>query len=289
MTSYLYETYDVFTDTRFGGNPLAVLPDARGLDTALCQAIAAEFNYSETTFVFPPSDPANTALVRIFTPRGELPFAGHPNIGTAIALARGGRDRCGVLRFEEAAGLVVLEVMRNPQGEAVAARLEAPQRLRTGAHFDTAIIAHAAGLATADVLTALHPPITAGVGVDFVIAEVDGEALTRATSNAAAHAAIDRRFHLCLYARTGDATARMRMFAPNDGIAEDPATGSAAVAIAALLCERTQADRIELAISQGVEMGRPSRLEAEAWRHGDEVRAAVAGGCVAVMRGELDL
>ena len=289
MTSYAYETYDVFTDTRFGGNPLAVLPDAGGLDTAACQAIAAEFNYSETTFVFPPADPANTARVRIFTPRGELPFAGHPNIGTAVALARAGRDRDGVLRFEEQAGLVVLEVSRTPQGEAVAARLEAPQALRTGATFEPATIAGAAGLATADVLTGLHPPVTAGVGVDFVIAEVDGAALARASGDAACDAAIGRHFHLCLYARTGAGSARMRVFAPNDGIAEDPATGSAAAALAALLCERSATDRIELAISQGIEMGRPSRLETEAWRTATGIRAAVAGACVPVMTGVVQI
>ena len=289
MTAYDYETYDVFTDTRFGGNPLAVITDARGLSSAQMQAIAAEFNYSETTFVLPPDDTANTAQVRIFTPRSELPFAGHPNIGTAVALARAGRDRDGVLRFEEAAGLVVLDVLRNPQGDAVAARLEAPQPLRIGAGFDVPAIAGAAGLAPDDILTTLHAPLTAGVGVDFVIAEVTGDALTRAQGDAAVHASICARFHLCLYARTGAGSARMRMFAPNDGIAEDPATGSAAVALAALICQRSGVEKTELTITQGVEMGRPSRLEAAAWRAQDGVRAAVAGGCVPVMRGVIEV
>src|ERR1700687_821586 len=114
MTQIAYETVDVFTEQRFGGNPLAVIPDARGLGSADMQRIAREFNYSETTFVEPPADPANTAKVRIFTPASELPFAGHPNVGTAFVL---GRMRSvfdnavgDVLRFEEAAGLGPVEL-----------------------------------------------------------------------------------------------------------------------------------------------------------------------------------
>src|SRR5919107_5021605 len=106
MPAFRFVTVDVFTDRRFGGNPLAVFPDARGLSDADMRALAAEFNLSETTFVLPPEDPANTARVRIFTPAGEIPFAGHPNVGTAFVLAREGHGREGVLRFEETAGLV---------------------------------------------------------------------------------------------------------------------------------------------------------------------------------------
>ncbi|MFJ5368287.1 PhzF family phenazine biosynthesis protein, partial [Bosea sp. CER48] len=106
MPSYPYETVDVFTDKPFGGNQLAVFTDARGLSDAQMQALAAEMNYSETTFVLPPEDPANDARVRIFHRTAEMPFAGHPNVGTACVLARHGRDRDGVLRFEQMAGLV---------------------------------------------------------------------------------------------------------------------------------------------------------------------------------------
>src|SRR5260221_11224051 len=118
-----FTTVDVFTDRKFGGNPLAVVSDARGLSTEQMQAIAAEFNLAETTFVLPPKDPAHTAHVRIFTPKAELPFAGHPNVGTAFVLARMGRggDR---LVFEEIAGLVRLDVTREG-GTGVATGLAA--------------------------------------------------------------------------------------------------------------------------------------------------------------------
>ena len=106
MPDYAYATVDVFTERRFGGNPLAVFTDARGLDGATMQALAAEMNYSETTFVLPPDDPAHTARVRIFHRTAEMPFAGHPNVGTGWVLAQAGRAKDGVLRFEEIAGLV---------------------------------------------------------------------------------------------------------------------------------------------------------------------------------------
>ena len=109
MPSFSFVTVDVFTDRRFGGNPLAVFPDARGLSDADMQALAAEFNLSETTFVLPPADPANTARVRIFNRRAEMPFAGHPNVGTGWVLAKQGRATNGTLRFEEIAGLVEIE------------------------------------------------------------------------------------------------------------------------------------------------------------------------------------
>src|SRR5689334_24208633 len=125
-------TVDVFTDRRFGGNPLAVVLDGRGLTTPQMQSIAAEFNLAETTFVLPPKDPAHTAEVRIFTPRAELPFAGHPNIGTAFVLAQQGNANGRVVSdpivFEEKAGLVKLDLIRNG-ASVVGARLTAPQPL----------------------------------------------------------------------------------------------------------------------------------------------------------------
>src|SRR5260370_16923259 len=114
MRTYSFVTVDVFTDRRFGGNPLAVFPDASGLSDGEMQSLAAEFNLSETTFVVPPENPANTARVRIFNRTSEMPFAGHPNVGTGWVLAGLGRDRDGMLRFEEIAGLV--EVIVDPDG-----------------------------------------------------------------------------------------------------------------------------------------------------------------------------
>src|SRR6266550_2459658 len=145
-----FATVDVFTDRRFGGNPLAVVTNAQGLSTGQMQAIAAEFNLAETTLVLPPRDAAHTAEVRIFTPKAEMPFAGHPNVGTAFVLARAGEsygraisgDR---LVFEEKAGLVPLDITRE-QGTVVAARLAAPQKLTLGDEVTPEIVASICGL-----------------------------------------------------------------------------------------------------------------------------------------------
>jgi len=291
--SFAFVTVDVFTAHRFGGNPLAVFPDATGLTDAEMQALAGEFNLSETTFVLPPDDPANTARVRIFTPRMELPFAGHPNVGTGWVLASQGRDRGGVLLFEETAGLVRVEVERT--GDRVTgARVAAPQPLQVEDGPAAAVTAACAGLAAAD-LVGTHPPLFASVGSRFLIAPVTPEALGRATPNMAAfqaRTAEDSRSpnhrNLYLYARKGD-QVRVRMFAPLAGIPEDPATGSAATALAALLLHLDGGDAIELAISQGDEMGRPSRLRAGARRAADGIRAWVAGGCIPVLKGRVSL
>ena len=123
-----YVTVDVFTNRAFGGNPLAVVLDAQGLTTAQMQAVATEFNYSETTFVLPPREAGHDAQVRIFTPVRELPFAGHPNVGTAFVLATIAREPKPRLLFEEEAGLVPVDIVRE-QGRVVNAELTAPQPL----------------------------------------------------------------------------------------------------------------------------------------------------------------
>src|ERR687895_656320 len=125
MRTFSFVTVDVFTDRRFGGNPLAVFPDARGLSDADMQALAAEFNLSETTFVLPPEDPAHTARVRIFNRTAEMPFAGHPNVGTGFVLAQQGRDENGVLLFEEIAGLVEVRIERDRRAAAALPRRRA--------------------------------------------------------------------------------------------------------------------------------------------------------------------
>ena len=181
-----FVTVDVFADRPFGGNPLAVVLDAEGLNSEAMQTIAREFNYSETTFVLPPGDPAHTARVRIFTPGRELPFAGHPNVGTAYVLAREGSlfgkalgDR---LLFEEAAGLVPVDIWRD--GTAVTgSRLTAPVALTTGAEIDPARAAAAIGLAVADIDTSAHPPLVASVGTAFPLIAVTAlEASTKRIS-----------------------------------------------------------------------------------------------------------
>jgi trans-2,3-dihydro-3-hydroxyanthranilate isomerase len=293
-----FVTVDVFTDRRFGGNPLALVPDAVGLTAAQMQSIAAEFNLSETTFVLPPKDPAHTAEVRIFTPKSEMPFAGHPNIGTAFALAlRGnahGRAIGERLVFEERAGLVPLEVLRDG-ASIVGARLTAPQPLSRGGDVGADIVAAACSIAVDDIETRQHAPCVAGCGVTFIFAEVKTRrALEAAQPRAdvfARHLADDIGVHL--YLRDGgEVDIRARMFAPLDGVPEDPATGSANVALAGLLASlRPEADlSLYLRIAQGVEMGRPSLLDASAEKRGGKVvETRIGGRCVSVMTGTIEL
>jgi trans-2,3-dihydro-3-hydroxyanthranilate isomerase len=292
MRTYPFVTVDVFTDRRFGGNPLAVFPDARGLSDAEMQALAAEFNLSETTFVLPPEDHANSARVRIFCRTYEMAFAGHPNVGTAYVLAREGRDRGGVLRFEELAGLVEVQVDRDGTGAVTGATIAAPQPLSFGPELQAEDVAACAGIAPADVLAAAHPPILVSVGNPFVIAEVTGEALTRAAPDIgafrrvhAASPALGNRLALHLYARDGQ-RLRARMFSPMSGTVEDPATGSANAPLGAFLLSLTQAAALSIEVVQGVEMGRPSLLRVTARRGPDGIRATVGGSCVPVLRGE---
>lgn len=290
MARFSFVTVDVFTDRRFGGNPLAVFPDARGMSDADMQALAAEFNLSETTFVLPPDDPANTARVRIFNRRSEMPFAGHPNVGTGWVLARQGRATNGMLRFEEIAGLVEIEA------GADVVTIAAPQPLSLGPEMPPDLLAGCVGLAARDVVTTAHRPLSASVGNSFVIAEVTGEALTRATPDigrfreaAKTYTAMGpNRLPLYLYAHDG-ARLRSRMFSPLSGTIEDPATGSAATPLAALLLSLTPDSERRYDVVQGVEMGRPSRLLCSAHRAADGIRAKVGGTCVPVLEGTVDL
>ena len=297
MKTYEFVTVDVFTDRRFGGNPLAVFPDAQGLSDAEMQSLATEFNLSETTFVLPPADPANTARVRIFNRSAEMPFAGHPNVGTGWVLAGRGRAKEGVLRFEEIAGLVEVKV----EGDGVT--IAAPQPLSLGPEMPVDLLAGCVGIAPAEVVVAAHRPVMASVGNSFIVAEVTQEALTRAAPDITRfrHAVTQyaptgmgpKRLPLYLYAHDGQAEnqarLRARMFSPLSGTVEDAATGSAATPLAALLLSLTGDRERRYDIVQGVEMGRPSLLRASAHRAADGVRASVGGGCVAVLKGEVSL
>lgn len=292
MRRYSFVTVDVFTDRRFGGNPLAVFTDARGLSDADMQALAAELNLSETTFVLPPENAAHTARVRIFNRTAEMPFAGHPNVGTGYVLALEGRDGDGVLRFEEMAGLVEVRIERAGDGVATGATIAAPQPLSLGMEIPVEVVAACAGLDPADVVVSAHGPVWASVGNPFIIAEVTGVALTRATPDisqfrraAAERPTLNGRFSLHLYARDG-ARIRARMFAPLSGTLEDPATGSANAPLAALLLSLTGDASRRYDMVQGVEMGRPSLLHVTAERAPDGIRATVGGSCVPVLRGE---
>ena len=285
MTTYPFVTLDVFTDTRFGGNPLAVFTDARGLTDAQMQALAAEMNLSETTFILPPQDPANTARVRIFNRAAEMPFAGHPSVGTGWVLSRMGHG--DDLRLEVPAGIVGVRIA---EGGGI---IDAPQPLSTGPGLPLEAVAACAGLSPDDIVLSRHAPMEASVGVAFVLAEVTPEALSRAAPDIAAarQAAVDfphfgDRLSLHLYAQDGAGRLRARMFAPNSGTVEDPATGSANATLAALLLSLGQEPAASWDVTQGVEMGRPSRLRISARRQADGVYASVGGGCVPVLRGE---
>lgn len=293
MPGYRFETVDVFTDRRFGGNPLAVFPDARGLSSIEMQQLAFELNLSETTFVLPPENSAHSARVRIFNRTTEMPFAGHPSIGTAYVLAKQNAPVPRELRLEMPAGIVAVELAADEKGEIVGGRITAPQPLTLAGEIPIETVAACAGILPTDVVVGTHAPLVASVGNPYVIAEVTGEALGRCAPEIRAfRQAVDARpamagrFSLHLYARDGDAI-RARMFAPLAGTNEDPATGSANAPLAALLLSRLGANRAQFTVRQGVEMGRPSLLEVTAYRSEDGIRATVAGRCVPVFKGEI--
>ena len=287
-----YHTVDVFTRTRFGGNPLAVVLSADGLTAEQMQAVAREFNYSETSFVLRPSDPRHTAEVRIFTPTVEVPFAGHPNVGTAFVLASAGvagmRDE---FIFEEKAGLVPARIIR--EGDRVKhVQLAAPQPLRIGQAFDAGAVAECLSLTTADVLCDRHPPRVASVGLPFVVVEVaNRQAVARAKANKAGFTKVlpgdgaDAIYLYCreLDERDGAVDFTARMFAPFDNLPEDPATGSATAATCALLASlEGQASR-RFEVAQGIDMGRPSLIAIEVTPEA----VLIEGACIPVMSGQL--
>ncbi len=297
-----FVTVDVFTGEQFAGNPLGVVLDAEGLSGGQMQAIAAEFNLAETTFVLPPRHPANTAEVRIFTPRYEMPFAGHPNIGTAFALARAGTSYGRAVDgdkvvFEEKAGLVPISLLR--EGATVTgARLASPQPLTIGAEIPPELIASACSLSVDDIETRHHRPCIASCGVPFILAELKGRAKLAAAAARSdvfmSEVSKQAATSIMIYTQVSESGVdiRSRMFAPHHGIPEDPATGSANVALVGLLAKLSPQPELRLAktIAQGVEMGRPSLLHAEAVKSDGVVTATYIGGrCVPVMTGLIDL
>ncbi|NQT59106.1 MAG: PhzF family phenazine biosynthesis protein [Bacteroidetes bacterium] len=297
--SYQYYTCDVFTDKQFCGNQLAVLPDARGLTTLQMQQIAREFNFSEITFVFPPES-GGTRKVRIFTPATEVPFAGHPNIGTACVLASIGElgdsyASSGIV-FEEKAGPVPITFSTSGHASGdkqLWCELKAPEKFSLGAVMPVEAVAAAVSLDPDDIVVSTHPPQIASVGLPFLIVELrDISALQRAMADIDGLrklAAMGITPDIHLYIRSNDDFAiRARMFAPMDGVPEDPATGSANCALAGLLayCSEDLSGEYSWRIAQGVEMGRPSILEARAEKKNSEVISVhIGGSCVMVSEG----
>jgi len=301
---YDFVTLDVFTDTMFGGNPLAVLPDARGLTTEQMQSIAREFNYSETTFVLPPEDDNNTRKVRIFTPMAEIPFAGHPNVGTAVALAR--LDLLGEviagqrILFEEGAGVVPL-TLRGNGGDIDSAEFVAPVINKFEDEVPVQEAAEALGLAPDKVVSDHHVPRIVSSGVRFLFIELqDLEALaaSEAAPGPVTRVSVARGLDgVFSYVRFGDESAngvdiRARMYAPVHGVMEDPATGSANAGLGNLLASLSEEQdaTLQWEVAQGVEMQRPSRLHVTAeLRQSKVVEVRVAGNAVVACRGRIDV
>lgn len=288
-----YETWDVFTERRFAGNPLAVVFDADPLSGEAMQQLAREFDYSETVFVLAADDEAVDARVRIFTPTGELPFAGHPTVGVACALARAWK-RNGALLLELGAGRFPI---RLHGGDGAYAEFENPNMpaLR-GSGPSPEHIEHALGLPAGSVFADRYAPRRAGAGIDFIYARVDGKALDGARLNTSAWDALglDDACGVYLYATEDPAGGSFdaRMFAPHIGVSEDPATGSAAAGLPAhLLAAGALADgRHEWTIEQGRAMGRPSRIYVRTTIVDGHCRGVRVGGhAVPVMAGTIEL
>lgn len=288
---YQFYTLDVFTGSRFGGNPLAVVMDAQDLGGGQMQTVAREFNLSETTFVRPPQDPANTANVRIFTPGAELPFAGHPTIGTAIVLAElaagGVAEFESEIRLEEQVGLLVVNVSKKA-GEPASAQftnavLPEPKRPAPGA----AELAAALSLDEADITGAAHRPgdQTAGMGYLFVpVSNLEAVARARVDPVNWPGMSDGKGWTGAMVYTSGgespDAHFHGRMFGPDVGITEDPATGSAAAMFPGQIIanEDLAGGTHKWFVEQGYEMGRPSQLHIEADVSGGSLCAVRVGG-----------
>ena len=303
MPRFRYHTADVFTDVAFRGNQLAVFPDARGIPDERLQDIAREFNFSETTFVYPPANPAHARRVRIFTPGGELPFAGHPTIGTAHVLAA-----IGEIPLAGAETNIVLEELVGPVPVMVRAEGGRPTFCQlTAAKLpeegppppSVADLADVLGLAPEDLVGGDWAPRGFSCGVPFLFVPLrDRAAVARARARTDAYARVlgeSWSRELFVFARGGErggSDLHGRMFAPLLGVPEDPATGSAAAALAGYLARRSpQRDgTLKWRLEQGFEMGRPSILDIEADVVSGAVTAVRVGGAsVLVCEGEMEM
>ena len=299
MSKYVYYICDVFTQQKFSGNQLAVIPDAEGLSDHDMQNIAREFNFSESTFVFP-SEKGNTRKVRIFTPRSEVPFAGHPNIGTAFILAENGifgdfGQSIDVV-FEEEAGNVPIKINKDHCGY-IWCELSAPAPLSLGKVATVDLASEVLSIEAGDINVTTHYPQVASVGLPFLFVELQSlEALSQAQIDLSKlQRLLQEGFpsYIHIYCRdVKDFDIRCRMFAPLDGVPEDPATGSANAALIALLSHCDQRSDLEdkWKISQGSEIGRPSVLHGRAQKIGGTVTEVNLGGySVMVCKGTISI
>jgi trans-2,3-dihydro-3-hydroxyanthranilate isomerase len=298
MPRHFY-TLDVFTKTALAGNPLAVVLDSEGLDDYAMQNIAREFNLSETVFVFPPQDESNRAALRIFTPASELPFAGHPTVGTAILLALLDGESNANFRLEEKIGLVECAIANAAQrvGEAIFTLPRLPERI--GIATEASLMAKALGVTQGDIGFDRHKPILASAGVAFTLVPLRTKgAVTNASINTMHWSdafGVAGRPNAFVYTReTVDPSHQFhaRMFAPHLGIGEDPATGSAVAAFARAVVDFEQLVDGEhrFVIEQGYAMGRPSQIVLEMdVRDGALIAARIGGAAVVISEGRLHL
>ena len=301
--SHRYVILDVFTQRPLAGNPLAVVLDSAGLDDGRMQAIAREFNLSETVFVLPADNPVHSARVRIFTPSRELAFAGHPIVGTAVALALSiaggdrkrheqvlvldapvGPIRCGVFLKGDRSGHAIFDLPRLPSA--------------VGGVLDRDAIAGALGLVPAEIGLENHQPSAFTAGLDFTFVPVRGlEVIARAAPVAvrwspAFGKAESAAYVYCRQTEISGNHFHGRMFAPAFGFGEDPATGSAAAALAGVIrhFDQPPGGSHRYVIEQGFEMGRPSEIVLEIdIEEGDIAAARVGGDAVVVAKGEFSL
>jgi trans-2,3-dihydro-3-hydroxyanthranilate isomerase len=293
---YRFLTADVFTDRPFGGNPLAVFPDARGLATEQMQQTARELNLSETVFVLPPGDPGHTRKLRIFTPEAELPFAGHPTVGTAYVLASIGEIPLAGpetrIVFEEGVGPVPVTIQAEG-GKPVFCQLSAAKMPEFGpSPSSRADLAEMLGLAPEDILDGADSIQAVSCGVPFLFIPLrDRRAVGRARLRTDRWEALVRGTwaqEVYVFARDPELAGsdlRSRMFAPRMGIAEDPATGGAAAPLGGYLASRApeRDGTLSWVIEQGFEMGRPSLLHLEVDKKDGEITAVRVGGSSVLM------
>ncbi len=295
MRTYDFVTLDVFTQEKFAGNQLAVVMDADDLDTQEMQTIAREFNLSETVFVQSPARVQSAAKIRIFTPGYEMPFAGHPTVGAAIAIATA-RDLAGEIELELPAGVFTIGL--DKRGSASYAEFLNPNLPAAAGEAPGAdALARALSLPAGSIDAGAHRPRRIGAGVNFIFAAASLDAVHAAKVNSGAFddLGLEETVGVLLYAKGGDnpgADFHVRMFAPGAGIMEDPATGSAAAALPGQIAAANELPDGVSAwnIEQGFEMGRPSIINVTVEASGGAVTSVrVGGGAVAVMRGQLSV
>jgi len=295
-----FYTVDVFSNKIFGGNPLAVFTNTDNISDDLMQSIASEINYSETVFIQKPKNKDNTAKVKIFTPKNELPFAGHPNVGAGFLLGCfpdliPGKYSKNKMVFEEIAGLVNVIPQYNGN-TVVGSKIEAPNKFHKLETVPTSAIQNCIETNEGSIITSNDPPVVAGVGLDFVIAEVQNkEILNNARCNISAFSDADKNFSygddffsLMIYYRGNQQNIFARVFAPLSGIVEDAATGSACGALGALLASQNNDtnNKYNYKIHQGEMIGRPSLINVSILKEKGQIkRTYISGECVLVSKG----